>query len=48
MSRKKRKQISCVCFDLETTNLSADFGVVLCGMAPEGSMLMLPQPPGRR
>jgi uncharacterized protein YprB with RNaseH-like and TPR domain len=32
MSRKKRKQISCVCFDLETTNLSADFGVVLCGV----------------
>ena len=25
-------QISCCCFDLETTNLSADFGVVLCGV----------------
>lgn len=26
------EQISCCCFDLETTNLSADFGVVLCGV----------------
>ena len=25
-------QISCCCFDLETTNLSADFGVILCGV----------------
>lgn len=25
-------QVSCCCFDLETTNLSADFGVVLCGV----------------
>jgi uncharacterized protein YprB with RNaseH-like and TPR domain len=25
-------QVSCACFDLETTNLSADFGVVLCGV----------------
>ena len=25
-------QISCACFDLETTNLSADFGVLLCAV----------------
>lgn len=25
-------QITCCAFDLETTNLSADFGVVLCGV----------------
>jgi uncharacterized protein YprB with RNaseH-like and TPR domain len=25
-------QISCCCFDLETTNLSADFGVILCAV----------------
>jgi uncharacterized protein YprB with RNaseH-like and TPR domain len=25
-------QVSCCCFDLETTNLSADFGVILCGV----------------
>jgi len=25
-------QITCACFDLETTNLSADFGVILCGV----------------
>lgn len=25
-------QISCCCFDLETTNLSADFGIILCGV----------------
>lgn len=25
-------QVSCCCFDLETTNLAADFGVVLCGV----------------
>lgn len=25
-------QITCCCFDLETTNLSADFGIVLCGV----------------
>lgn len=25
-------QISCCCFDLETTNLSADFGIVLCAV----------------
>jgi uncharacterized protein YprB with RNaseH-like and TPR domain len=25
-------QISCCCFDLETSNLSADFGVILCGV----------------
>lgn len=26
------EQISCCCFDLETTSLNADFGVVLCGV----------------
>jgi uncharacterized protein YprB with RNaseH-like and TPR domain len=26
------EQISCCVFDLETTNLSADFGVILCGV----------------
>ena len=25
-------QISCCCFDLETTSLNADFGVILCGV----------------
>src|ERR1700686_4347153 len=25
-------QVSCCVFDLETTNLSADFGVILCGV----------------
>jgi hypothetical protein len=25
-------QVSCACFDLQTTNLSADFGVVLCAV----------------
>jgi len=25
-------QVSCSVMDLETTNLSADFGVVLCGV----------------
>jgi uncharacterized protein YprB with RNaseH-like and TPR domain len=31
-------QISCCCFDLETTNLSADFGVVLCAVVkPAGA-----------
>jgi len=25
-------QVSCCVMDLETTNLSADFGVVLCGV----------------
>ncbi len=25
-------QISCCCFDLETSNLSADFGIVLCAV----------------
>lgn len=32
MGRAGVDQISCACFDLETTNLSADFGVVLCGV----------------
>lgn len=26
------EQISCACFDLECTNLNADFGVILCGV----------------
>src|SRR5713226_7818533 len=26
------EQITCCCFDLETTNLFADFGVILCGV----------------
>jgi uncharacterized protein YprB with RNaseH-like and TPR domain len=30
-------QISCCCFDLETTNLDADFGVVLCGVVKGAS-----------
>lgn len=25
-------QVSCCCFDLETSNLSADFGIVLCAV----------------
>jgi len=25
-------QVTCCVFDLETTNLSADFGVILCGV----------------
>lgn len=29
---KRAKQITCCCFDLETTNLAADFGVILCGV----------------
>jgi hypothetical protein len=28
----RMKQVSCCVFDLETTNLSADFGVILCGV----------------
>jgi uncharacterized protein YprB with RNaseH-like and TPR domain len=30
--KKGSGQVSCCCFDLETTNLCADFGVVLCGV----------------
>lgn len=33
---KRTGQVSCCCFDLETTNLSADFGVVLCGVVKPG------------
>lgn len=29
---RKGEQITCCCFDLETTNLSADFGIVLCAV----------------
>jgi uncharacterized protein YprB with RNaseH-like and TPR domain len=29
---KANKQISCCVFDLETTSLNADFGIVLCGV----------------
>jgi hypothetical protein len=25
-------QVSCCCFDLETSNLSADSGIILCGV----------------
>src|SRR5262245_25969982 len=25
-------QISCCCFDLETTNLAGDFGIILCAV----------------
>lgn len=28
----RHDQVSCACFDLETTNLSADFGIILVGV----------------
>src|SRR5262249_49678530 len=30
--RMKQEQISCCCFDIETTSLNADFGIVLCAV----------------
>jgi DNA polymerase III epsilon subunit-like protein len=32
MRPRNDTQITCCCFDLETTNLCADFGVILCGV----------------